>query len=328
MTGCFFFLYRQGQKHSSVFRAVAKSTEAFLPKLFTMVSLGVPTVRFGSPPDPANPQPKYPGVSATMFTPIGAMQAYQDVLWKDKLSRHQQQMLGPRVQHDPATHADVAIGDVLPSKQSLDSVYGRMGFTFHPSTGIPVPPNLEHQQQQSPVKRHRQPIMNTDGHMATRGGASKGLARKRGGDNSEPRSRSTLAAAALSSCRSGAGRAMPEASRSASSLRYASAVAAGKDLDGVKSSLSRSAPSQLSWPRQTAVPAGSCKASQVETSCSLWTLPPSASLLSKIDPPAPPRPLIRSVSEPFHHTIKVFSDSHELQQIIFKKCRDKELAFL
>mmetsp|Transcript_93314 Transcript_93314/g.179409 ORF Transcript_93314/g.179409 Transcript_93314/m.179409 type:complete len:294 (-) Transcript_93314:152-1033(-) len=293
-----------------------------------MVSLGVPTARFGHKPDPENPQPHYPGVSATRFDPIGAMQAYGDVLWKDKMSRHQHQMLGPKVQHDPATHSDDAIGDLLPSKKSIDSVYERMGFSWHPSTGNPVPPVLE-QQQKSPVKRPRQPNRSTDGQPTTRGVASKaGLARKAGGDNSEPRSRSTLAAAALSSCRSGAGRTMPEPSRSAPSLRYASAAAAAKDLDGGKqSSLSKSAPSQLSWPRQTGAP-GSCKESQVETYCSLWTLPPSASQLSKIEPPAPSRPLLRSVSEPYHHTVKVHSDTHELRELIFKKLRDKELAFL
>lgn len=233
------------------------------------------------------------------------MNAYSGVLWKDKLSRYGAQILGPKMQHDPSVHVDDTIGDVLPSKRSINSTYHRCGFTFNPKTGMPVPPNFE-EHQQSSARRHRQA-------STTRGGATK-----RG---SETRSRSSLAPSTLA-IRS------TVATPSASSAALRPAGAAASDV-GEQSSLSKSAPSQLSWPAQSGAPGAGGRASEVETWNSIWTLPPPASQLSKVQPPTVhTRPLLRSVSEPFHETVKVSADSHELAQIIFRKCRDKDFVIM
>ena len=61
-----------------------------------MVSLGVPTARFGSPPDPDKPEPHYPGVSANKFDALGALKVYRENLKRDADIRANQ-LLGKRI---------------------------------------------------------------------------------------------------------------------------------------------------------------------------------------------------------------------------------------
>jgi len=108
-----------------------------------MVELNVPTCRFGRP-DPDHPQPHYPGVSATRFDPSGALKIYKDVIHKEKQLRSLGQALRHKQQHNPLdeTVAD-HLGDTLPGRSSIARVYRRMGYTVMPTSGRPIPPNLE-----------------------------------------------------------------------------------------------------------------------------------------------------------------------------------------
>ena len=57
-----------------------------------MVSLGVPTARFGAPPDPDKPEPHYPGVSSKKFDALGALKVYRDNLKRDANIRANQRL--------------------------------------------------------------------------------------------------------------------------------------------------------------------------------------------------------------------------------------------
>merc|ERR550514_1484405 len=98
-----------------------------------MVELGVPTISFGPPFSefvdatgkvrPRPPEPKFPGISPTAFDPAGQLQAYSDIMKKEKGGRVLGQELAIRLDRlgpgagaptHAAAKAEAAIGDMLP----------------------------------------------------------------------------------------------------------------------------------------------------------------------------------------------------------------------
>lgn len=118
-----------------------------------MVELGVQTANFGKPfhervdgtgrVKPGPPEPRFPGISPTAFDPSGQLQAFSDILKKEKntLCKGQEaeefiaSLRGP-ASDDPAAR----LGDLMPGYGSLNSYYTRLGYVKHPISGNMVPP--------------------------------------------------------------------------------------------------------------------------------------------------------------------------------------------
>eukprot|EP00747_Dinoflagellata_sp_TGD_P164589 gnl/TRDRNA2_/TRDRNA2_184722_c0_seq1.p1 gnl/TRDRNA2_/TRDRNA2_184722_c0~~gnl/TRDRNA2_/TRDRNA2_184722_c0_seq1.p1 ORF type:complete len:197 (+),score=29.59 gnl/TRDRNA2_/TRDRNA2_184722_c0_seq1:76-666(+) len=107
-----------------------------------MVSVNVPTVRMGLPPDPSKPQCPYPGVSPTAFDGNGALAAYRKMCQKDKDSRRTAQVLGKKLMHDGDDPLD-CIGDLIPGYKAVERVYKRIGFVRKDGVGWVKPDNFE-----------------------------------------------------------------------------------------------------------------------------------------------------------------------------------------
>lgn len=105
-----------------------------------MVSLNVPTARFGSPPDPSCPQPHYPGVSSVKFDALGALKVYRECLSKEKdLAANQIQN---HLQHPgPVMHRQ-RLSDLMPGFTSIRETSEHLGFKVHPQTLRRMPPEL------------------------------------------------------------------------------------------------------------------------------------------------------------------------------------------
>eukprot|EP00434_Breviolum_minutum_P002557 symbB.v1.2.002261.t1/scaffold92.1/size545918/18 len=106
-----------------------------------MVSLGVPTARFGSPPDPAKPAPHYPGVSSINFDAVGALKVYRESLKRGEEIRANQLYLQADRKF-PVRHRR-RLEDLMPGLASVAETYEHMGFTPDPITRRMVPPIAE-----------------------------------------------------------------------------------------------------------------------------------------------------------------------------------------
>eukprot|EP00930_Biecheleria_cincta_P075554 TRINITY_DN62727_c0_g1_i1.p1 TRINITY_DN62727_c0_g1~~TRINITY_DN62727_c0_g1_i1.p1 ORF type:complete len:228 (-),score=35.49 TRINITY_DN62727_c0_g1_i1:9-692(-) len=103
-----------------------------------MVDLGVSCINFGAPPDKTKPQPRFPGVSATAFTPSGALQVYTDILNKERETRINGQLLADKLPEahdtlratmkDRMMAASKNVGGLLPGHSSLHEFFGSLGY--------------------------------------------------------------------------------------------------------------------------------------------------------------------------------------------------------
>lgn len=92
---------------------------------------------------PGPPEPKYPGISPTAFDPCGQLQAYEDLLKKEKQGRCLGQEVAARMdqlRQLPPEGGAMRLGDLMPGFSSLRSYYDGLGYTVHPISGKPVPP--------------------------------------------------------------------------------------------------------------------------------------------------------------------------------------------
>nr|ABI14320.1 unknown [Pfiesteria piscicida] len=164
-----------------------------------MVELGVQCISFGPPFHtrvdgagriiPRPPEPKFPGISPTAFDPSGQLQAYGDIVRKEKLGRMNGQTLIDRIQearNDPPVGALDRLGDILPGYEALDAYYMRLGFSKHPISGKPVPPAVpddpmphqrRHQRQKVDIRSGSCPDFRQ--HMATRADGEESIATDR-----------------------------------------------------------------------------------------------------------------------------------------------------
>mmetsp|Transcript_62992 Transcript_62992/g.99992 ORF Transcript_62992/g.99992 Transcript_62992/m.99992 type:complete len:196 (+) Transcript_62992:49-636(+) len=106
-----------------------------------MVSLGVPTARFGLPPDPSKPAPHYPGVSSIKFDAVGALKVYRESLKRgDDIRANQLYLQAER--EWPIRHRR-RLEDLMPGLASVAETYQHMGYTPDPITRRMVPPVAE-----------------------------------------------------------------------------------------------------------------------------------------------------------------------------------------
>ncbi|CAE7170276.1 RPL10 [Symbiodinium necroappetens] len=102
-----------------------------------MVSLGVPTARFGMPPDPDKPEPHYPGVSSNKFDALGALKVYRESLKKDADIRANQIQL--QAGRGPVHHRR-RLEDLMPGLASVAEAYEHLGYSADPITRRMLPP--------------------------------------------------------------------------------------------------------------------------------------------------------------------------------------------
>lgn len=106
---------------------------------------GVQTIRMGVPPDP-DKDPPYPGVSAKAFDPSGALAAYRAALNMELKANAAGSEMRTKLDNNrgmPPKMRD-RMGDLMPGHGSITTTYERLGYTFHPVTGLPCPPVKEH----------------------------------------------------------------------------------------------------------------------------------------------------------------------------------------
>lgn len=87
---------------------------------------------FGSPP--ADGGRTYPGVSATRFSPAGAMKVWEDTIRKERAGRATHQLLetyGKLGLHDPSPSDPPRMCDMMPNFSSIDSTYKKLGWSVH-----------------------------------------------------------------------------------------------------------------------------------------------------------------------------------------------------
>lgn len=87
-------------------------------------------VSWGSPPDPKNPPPAYPGVSAKKFNPLEAQRCYAEAICRERDSHSFHQMLSMQAQL-PAALGEVHGGrseDVMPGYASVSALYEKLGW--------------------------------------------------------------------------------------------------------------------------------------------------------------------------------------------------------
>merc|ERR1719188_1803216 len=98
-----------------------------------MVELGVPTVRFGLPPEKGKPVPQYPGVSPTAFDDTGQLKVYREILDKEKSCRVHGNMVAETVlKTKPIYEVGGNMGDIMPGYKSIRHSYSRLGYEMHP----------------------------------------------------------------------------------------------------------------------------------------------------------------------------------------------------
>eukprot|EP00440_Ansanella_granifera_P073119 gb/GFBE01079344.1/.p1 GENE.gb/GFBE01079344.1/~~gb/GFBE01079344.1/.p1 ORF type:complete len:205 (+),score=26.50 gb/GFBE01079344.1/:1-615(+) len=105
-----------------------------------MVSLQVPTARFGAPPDPEKPEPHYPGIPFRSVDALGALKVYRENLKKDRDIRASMLQL-QRERPGPILHERRGM-DMMPGLGSVTESYLHMGFTVDPITKRMVPPEI------------------------------------------------------------------------------------------------------------------------------------------------------------------------------------------
>ncbi|CAE7570047.1 RPL10 [Symbiodinium sp. CCMP2456] len=103
-----------------------------------MVSLGVPTARFGMPPDPDKPEPHYPGVSSNKFDALGALKVYRESLKKDADIRANQIQL--QAERPGPVHHRRRLEDLMPGLASVAEAYEHLGYSADPITRRMLPP--------------------------------------------------------------------------------------------------------------------------------------------------------------------------------------------
>ncbi|CAK8996816.1 unnamed protein product [Durusdinium trenchii] len=106
-----------------------------------MVSLGVPTARFGAPPDPEKPEPHYPGVSALKFDALSALKVYRECVKRGEEIRANQLYLQADREW-PVRHRR-RVQDLLPGLASVAETYEHLGYTPDPITRRMVLPTAE-----------------------------------------------------------------------------------------------------------------------------------------------------------------------------------------
>eukprot|EP00930_Biecheleria_cincta_P041651 TRINITY_DN28587_c0_g2_i1.p1 TRINITY_DN28587_c0_g2~~TRINITY_DN28587_c0_g2_i1.p1 ORF type:complete len:300 (-),score=29.24 TRINITY_DN28587_c0_g2_i1:102-1001(-) len=105
-----------------------------------MVSLGVPTARFGKPPDPANPQPHYPGISS-QYDPMSALTVYRETLTKERdLTANFKENINEC--KGPVPHTN-HLTDIMPGRGSVAETYKHLGFRINPATGVAIAPEVK-----------------------------------------------------------------------------------------------------------------------------------------------------------------------------------------
>ncbi|CAE7501812.1 RPL10 [Symbiodinium sp. CCMP2592] len=103
-----------------------------------MVSLGVPTARFGMPPDPDKPEPHYPGVSSNKFDALGALKVYRENLKRDADIRANQIQL--QAGRPGPVHHRRRLEDLMPGLASVAEAYEHLGYSADPITRRMLPP--------------------------------------------------------------------------------------------------------------------------------------------------------------------------------------------
>lgn len=105
-----------------------------------MVSLAVPSFKYGPPPSHAM---HYPGIPEGRFTAIGATSCYRSAILSENNARCNGEAQAARLpgERPPPSLVD-RIGDTLPGLASINEVYSDIGWTSDPS-GRKVPPKLE-----------------------------------------------------------------------------------------------------------------------------------------------------------------------------------------
>mmetsp|Transcript_43876 Transcript_43876/g.81952 ORF Transcript_43876/g.81952 Transcript_43876/m.81952 type:complete len:183 (+) Transcript_43876:39-587(+) len=134
-----------------------------------MVSLGVPTARFGSPPDPEKPEPHYPGVSSK-FDALGALKVYRENLKRDADIRANTMQLHAG-RPGPVRHRR-RLEDLMPGLASVAETYEHLGYSADPITRrmvAPEPPPFRHRPDDLLSTSSRSSALISSGSLATQG---------------------------------------------------------------------------------------------------------------------------------------------------------------
>eukprot|EP00933_Yihiella_yeosuensis_P063774 TRINITY_DN67008_c0_g1_i1.p1 TRINITY_DN67008_c0_g1~~TRINITY_DN67008_c0_g1_i1.p1 ORF type:complete len:211 (-),score=11.28 TRINITY_DN67008_c0_g1_i1:128-682(-) len=103
-----------------------------------MVSYQARTARFGSPPDPENPTPHYPGISFNKFDPMEALTIYREGLNKERNLRSNA-LHNMHYHPGPIVHRQ-RLSDLMPGYNSILETSSHLGYTAHPINNRRLPP--------------------------------------------------------------------------------------------------------------------------------------------------------------------------------------------